>query len=234
MSTQPVVMITGAARGLGSELVRAFSKHGYQVFATARTLPEKPVVGVTWHELDVTDDAQCKKAMVAAFDKFGRIDVLINNASSYEGSITLAEMGEKDIDRELKTTLRAPIYLSKLYVELMRPQQSGKIIFISSVAGLPGEPKCELHSVYSAAKAGLIRFAECLHEDIQSFGMKAHVVVPSSMRSGLDEAELVTQKAISYDSVARSIVNIAMSDDNVSVSKSILRPVRVPDCGNGN
>jgi NAD(P)-dependent dehydrogenase (short-subunit alcohol dehydrogenase family) len=120
-------------------------------------------------------------------------------------------------------TLRASIYLSKLYVELARSQRSGKIIFISSVAGLPGEPECKLHSVYSAAKAGLIRFAECLHEDIQSFGMQAHVVVPCSMRAGLDESALVAPKAIAYDAAARFVANIAKTDGNVAVTSSILR-----------
>lgn len=223
---QPVVMITGAAGGLGTELIRAFSEDEYQVFATSRTVPEKSEGRVVWHQLDVTNDVQCREAMVAGFDQFGRIDVLINNASGYTGGKTIAEMSEADIDTELAVTLRAPIYLSKLYVELARAQQSGKIIFISSIAGLPGEPDCKHHSVYSAAKAGLIRFAECLHEDIQSFGMQAHVVVPCSMRSGLNDSELVAQKAITYDAAARFIVNTAKSDGNLSVTNSILRPVK--------
>ncbi len=224
---QPDVMITGAAGGLGSELVRVFSEDGYQVFATARTVPEKSEAKVVWHQLDVTNDVQCREAMTAGFDKFGRIDVLINNASGYTGGKTITEMSELDIDTELAVTLRAPICLSKLYVELARSQGSGKIIFISSIAGLSGEPDCKLHSVYSAAKAGLIRFAECLHEDIQSFGMQAHVMVPCSMRAGLDESELVAQKAITYDAAARFIVNIAKSDANVTVTNSILRPAKV-------
>ncbi len=226
-SSQPVIMITGAAGGLGTELVRVFSDDGYQVFATARTFPEKSEARVVWHQLDVTNDVQCRKAMKVGFDQFGHIDVLINNASGYTGGKTIAEMNGADINTELAVTLRAPIYLSKLYVELARSQRSGKIIFISSIAGLPGEPECKLHSVYSAAKAGLIRFAECLHEDIQSFGMQAHVVVPCSMRAGLDESELVAQKAITYDAAARFIVNIAKSDGNLTVTNSILRPAKV-------
>jgi 3-oxoacyl-[acyl-carrier protein] reductase len=224
--TQRVVMTTGAAGGLGSELVRAFAEDGYRVFATARSVLENSEGRIMWHQLDVTDDTQCREAMTVGFDKFGHIDVLINNASGYTGGRTIAEMSKVDIDTELAVTLRAPIYLSKLYVELARSQRSGKIIFISSIAGLPGEPDCKLHSVYSAAKAGLIRFAECLHEDIQSFGMQAHVLVPCSMRSGLDESELVAQKAISYDAAAQLILNIAKSDGSLTVTNSILRAAK--------
>jgi NAD(P)-dependent dehydrogenase (short-subunit alcohol dehydrogenase family) len=228
VNNQPVVMITGAAGGLGSELVRAFSEEGYRVLATARTIPEKSEARVAWHQLDVTEYIQCKEAVAVAFDKFGRIDVLISNASGYTGGKTIAEMSEADIDTELAVTLRASIYLSKLYVELARAQRSGKIIFISSIAGLPGEPECKLHSVYSAAKAGLIRFAECLHEDIQSFGMQAHVVVPCSMRAELDKSALVAQKAIAYDAAARFVANIAKTDGNVAVTSSILRTAKTP------
>jgi len=227
MNTQLVVMITGAARGLGTELVRVYSEDGHQVFATARTVPEKSEARVVWHQLDVIDYIQCKEAVDVGFDKFGRIDVLISNASGYTGGKTIAEMSEADIDTELAVTLRASIYLSKLYVELARSQRSGKIIFVSSVAGLPGEADCKLHSVYSAAKAGLIRFAECLHEDIQSFGMQAHVVVPCSMRAGLDESALAAEKAVAYDAAARFIGKIAKSDGNVTVTSSILRPAKV-------
>jgi 3-oxoacyl-[acyl-carrier protein] reductase len=223
---QRVAMITGAAGGLGTELVRAFTEDGYQVFATARTTPEKPEVGVAWCQLDVTNDAQCQKAMLVGFNQFGHIDVLINNASGYTGGKTITEMSEADIDTELAVTLRAPMYLSKLYVELAQSKRSGKIIFISSIAGLPGEPGCKLHSVYSAAKAGLIRFAECLHEDIQSFGMQSHVVVPCSMRAGLDESALAAEKAVAYDAAAQFIVNIARSDGNLSGTSSILRSTR--------
>jgi NAD(P)-dependent dehydrogenase (short-subunit alcohol dehydrogenase family) len=222
MSTQPVVMVTGAARGLGSELVRVFSKNGYQVFATARTIPEKTEDGVIWQQLDVSNFIQCKEVMASGFNRFGHIDVLINNASNYGGSVSIVDMSRDEIDKELRITLQAPIHLSKLYVELARAQQSGKIIFISSVAGLSEEPECAFYSVYAASKAGLIRFAECLHEDIQSFGMQAHVVVPCSMRSGLSESELMSQKAVSYDSVARLVLDIAKSENNTH-TKSILR-----------
>lgn len=232
-SNQSVVMITGAAGGLGQELVQQFFSNGYKVFATARTLPQNQKSGVVWHQLDVSDYVQCKKAMAHGFNTFGRIDVLINNASSYIGGVTIAETNETDIDEALAVTLKAPIYLSKLYVELARSQRSGKIIFISSTAGLSGEPDCGLYSIYSAAKAGLIRFAECLNEDIQPLGMQAQVVVPCSMRAGLDESALVAEKAVAYDAVARFVFDIAKSDKNLSITKSILRPAQVPAVATG-
>ncbi len=123
--------------------------------------------------------------------------MLINNASAYTGGVTIADISKEDIDTELDVTLRGAIYLSKVYVEHARKQKSGKIIFISSIAGLAAEPGCADYSVYSAAKAGMIRFAECLNEDIQQFGMQAYVVVPCSMRDTNSEVELAAQNSIS-------------------------------------
>ncbi len=128
--TKPVVMITGAARDLGKEIVRTFSKAGYLIFATARVIPRKQQTGVLWHELDVSDAEQCKNAISAGFAAYGQIDVLINNASSYIGG-NIVDMSTDDIERELAVTLRAPILMSKLYVEKAQSHKSGKVIFIS-------------------------------------------------------------------------------------------------------
>lgn len=223
-SHSPVVMITGASHGFGSALVRHFLAGGYQVFATARTPPSESTFGVTWQTLDVTNYGQCSEAITIGFEKFGRIDVLVNNASGYTGGTTVAEISKRNIDIEIDVTLKAPIYLSQLFVNRARSQKSGKIIFISSVAGLPGEPECGFYSVYSATKAGLIRFSECLNSDIVSYGMQAHVIVPCNMREIEDQAELERQKAVSYDSVAQLVVQITRQEGNLSLKNVILQP----------
>lgn len=225
-SYSPVVMITGASRGFGSTLVQHFSASGYQVLATARNPPSESTYGVTWQALDVSSYEQCSRAINFGFEKFGRIDVLVNNASGYTGGVTVAEISREDIDLEIDITLKAPIYLSQLFVNRARSQKSGKIIFISSTAGLLREPECGFYSVYSAAKAGLIRFAECLNSDIESYGMQAHVIVPCNMRDVSDQAELERQKAVSYDSVARLAVHITQQEGNLSLGNVILQPAR--------
>lgn len=201
-------MITGAARGFGDELVRTFIKNNYRVFATARSIPTDSKAGAVWYKLDVSNYTQCEEAMEVAFKQLGRVDILINNASGYFGGVSIPKVKQTDIDKELETTLRGPIYLSKLYAEYALLQGAGKIIFISSTAGLYNEPKCELYSVYAAAKAGLIRFAECLNEDIQNYGMQAHVLIPGSMKP---ELASVPQDTISYKMVADTVFRIATS-----------------------
>jgi len=233
-NSKPVVMITGAARGFGQDLARQFRASGYQISATARTPPMNTEPEDVWQALDVTIYDQCVAAIAEGFYRFGRIDVLVNNASGYTGGTTISDVPVGDIDAELNITLRGPIYLSKLFVDHARIQKSGKIIFISSVAGLAGEPDCALYSVYSAAKAGLIRFAECLQGDIETFGMQVLVVVPGSMRSLDEQPNLPTQRATAYDAVARFVVNIAAQSNNLLVSHVVLRPALAQVTGKDN
>lgn len=214
------VMITGAARGFGKSLVQKFRADEYQIFGTARVVPEKIEQGDVWHKLDVSIYEHCVEAIEFGFEQFGRIDVLVNNASAYTGGATIAEISKEDIDSELDTTLRGPMYLSKLYVERARSQGFGKIIFVSSIAGLEGELECGSYSIYAAAKAGLIRFTETLNEDIQKFGMQAHVLVPCSMQD-LNTSPI--EDAISYNAAAHQLLEIAKSTNN-SVFKTVLRP----------
>jgi 3-oxoacyl-[acyl-carrier protein] reductase len=217
-------MITGASRGLGDTLVKRFLASGYRVFATARTLPLNAQPGVTWKALDVLSYEQCCEAISFGFERFGRIDVLINNASGYTGGTTIAEVAKEDIDLEINVTFKAAVYLSQIFVKQARFQKHGKIIFISSVAGLLREPDCDFYSVYSASKAGLIRFSECLNSDIMSYGMQSHVVIPCNMREVDDQTELERQKAVSYTSVADSIVQLIQQKGNLSLGHVILQP----------
>lgn len=233
-SDQRVVMITGAARGFGSTLVSAFAQAGYLVAATSRKIPEREARGdIAWWSLDVTNYDNCQSVVRTIAERYGRIDVIINNAAAYTAGSTLHDLPAAAISEELDVTLRGAIFVSKAYVDALRAQGHGTLMFISSTAGLSNEPECGTASVYAAAKAGLIRFAEALHDDIAVFGMHAQVVIPSNMRDLSDEAELAAEEAVSYVAAARALVAMADGTGNLRSTRVELRAARRADPAQG-
>ncbi len=222
-----VVLITGAKGGLGSALVETFRDAGFTVVATAR----RPSEGVSlpkveWEPLDVLDAEACDRTIETVFAHHGRLDVLVHNASGYSsgslGALTLDE-----IELDLATTLRAPIVLSRAFLRRARDQGFGRIVFVASTAGLSGEPGCGEYAVYSAAKAGIIRFAEALQEDIRRLGMQTLVVVPGNLRAEEEPAALEAEQAVSYRAAAAAIVAATVSSGNLSIARLDLRPARI-------
>ncbi len=220
-----VVFITGAGRGLGNSIALSFLEKGYYVFATKRfnSLSDKNDFqhpNLHWHDLDVTQPKSCELAINKCIDVYGRIDVLINNASGNTGGTSISEVPIEDIEAEVKTTLIAPIVLSKIFVNKLKTQGSGKVIFVSSISGLTNQPGNEYYSVYSASKSALIRFSQCLCDDIRQYGMQSHVIVPCNIREGNFSAE----KAVSFDDVSALLLQICDSGETLSCSEIIISP----------
>lgn len=228
-SEQPVVLITGGAGGLGSELVDAFGAAGFRVFATSRQPPStEQRAWLRWERLDLSELDACGPLVSGIVDAVGRLDVVVSNASGYGRAVPIAELSETEIAEELDVTLRGSMYLARAFAQVAVPRGSGSIIFIASSAGLGGEPGCGLYAVYSAAKAALIRFAEALREDFAPHGVQSQVVVPANMRERADGAFLVEEEAFSYRAAAKVVVAMATSGDNLAMARVDLRPGRVP------
>jgi len=156
MADKEVWFITGAGRGMGVDIARAALAAGHAVVATGRnTEAVAAVLGdgedVLVVRLDITSPASAQAAVQAAVDRFGRIDVLVNNAGNFYAGF-FEELSEEQIDRQLTTGLVGPMNVTRAVLPVMRKQRSGKVVSISSTAGIVGQEFC---SAYAASKFGL-------------------------------------------------------------------------------
>lgn len=177
--------ITGSSRGLGRSLTAAVLANGDKVAATARNpeqlndLVEKYPGQILPLKLDVTSQEQIVTAVNNAIQKFGRIDVLVNNAGF--GIIGATEgYTEEQVLSQLDTNLYAPIAITRAVLPHMRKQRSGRILQISSIGGRVGNPGL---TIYQAAKFGLGGFSEALAKEVKPLGIFVTSVEPGGFRT---------------------------------------------------
>jgi NAD(P)-dependent dehydrogenase (short-subunit alcohol dehydrogenase family) len=199
MNDKKVWLITGAARGLGADIAKAALAAGHAVVATARN-PDAITTALGLHDdllavpLDVTDAVAAEAAVAAAIDRFGRIDVLVNNAASFYAGF-FEEIAPEDFRAQIESTLFGPINVTRAALPVMRTQSSGLVVTISSTAGISAG---EFTTAYAAAKFGVEGWMEALAPEIAPFGIKAMLVEPGFFRT-----ELLTPQSTSY---ARSTI----------------------------
>jgi NAD(P)-dependent dehydrogenase (short-subunit alcohol dehydrogenase family) len=183
-------MITGAARGLGLEFARAALQRGDCVVATARNTgpleelaagdPERALVAT----LDVTDRDAVSDTVTSALERFGRLDVVINNAG-YGIHGAVEELGEDELRAQVETNFFGAVWIMQAVLPVMRAQGSGHIINVSSTAGGAG---FALVGGYSASKFALEGITECLALEAAAFGVHVTIVEPSDFRTGFRDA----------------------------------------------
>src|SRR6476660_7527437 len=194
MSNKKVWFITGASRGMGVDFAKAALAAGHAVVATGRSsdavakaVGESDVLLVV--KLDVTSRADAEAAARAAVDRFGRIDVLVNNAANFYAGY-FEELTPEQVERQLTTSLLGPMNVTRAVLPVLRQQRSGHIISISSSAGLVGFEFC---SAYAASKFGLEGWMESLQPEVAPFGITTTIVNPGFCRT-----ELLTQESTAY------------------------------------
>ena len=193
-----VWLITGAGRGMGLEFARAVLAAGDLLVATGRdTARLLKALGDSKNlltvKLDVTSASDAEAAVRAAVDRFGGIDVLVNNAASFFAGY-FEELSPEQMNRQLQTSLLGPMNVTRAVLPVMRKQRSGHIIAISSSAGLAG---FEFGTAYAASKFGLEGFMESLGPEVAPFGIHTTIVNPGFFRT-----ELLTEESTSYASGA--------------------------------
>jgi NAD(P)-dependent dehydrogenase (short-subunit alcohol dehydrogenase family) len=191
-----VWFITGAGRGMGLEIAKAALAAGDKVVATGRKVDTVvKAVGESADllvvKLDVTNASDAEAAAKATIDRFGHIDVLVNNAANFFAGY-FEELTPKQMDLQLATSLGGPMNVTRAFLPAMRKQRSGKIISISSTAGLVGYEFC---TAYSASKFGLDGWTEALQAEVSQFGIQTMIVNPGSFRT-----ELLTKESTTYAS----------------------------------
>jgi NAD(P)-dependent dehydrogenase (short-subunit alcohol dehydrogenase family) len=186
-SNKQVWFITGAGRGLGVDIARAALTAGHAVVATARSA-ESATKALGEHDdllavdLDVTDPTAARAAVAATVERFGRLDVLVNNAGSFQAGF-FEEMGPEAFRSQIETTLLGPVNVIRATLPQLRTQRSGLVVTISSTAGIASP--VEFTSAYAASKFGVEGFIEALTPEIAPFGIRTMLVEPGFFRTEL-------------------------------------------------
>ena len=186
MTEKTVWLITGAGRALGVDIAKAALSAGHAVVATGRDAA-KVAAAVGDHEsllaikLDVTRPEDAQAAVDAAVAKFGRIDVLVNNAGNFFAGF-FEELSPEQIRNQLDTLLFGPMNVTRAALPVMRKQRSGLLLTISSTAGIAGQLFC---TAYAAAKFGIEGWMESLTPEVAPFGIRTMLVEPGFFRTEL-------------------------------------------------
>jgi NAD(P)-dependent dehydrogenase (short-subunit alcohol dehydrogenase family) len=185
MNEQKIWLITGTSKGLGLHLTKLLISLGHKVIATSRDTAavEKEIISNKENlyalPLDITSDQEGKEAVKKAVDRFGRIDVLVNNAGySLVGS--LEEMTDEEFRSTMDVNVFGTVNMIRNIMPYMRTQGAGHIINISSNAGYVGFANA---ASYNAAKFGVIGLTEALALEAKPFGIKVTVVAPGQFRT---------------------------------------------------
>jgi len=194
MTDKKVWFITGAGRGMGVDIAKATLAAGNAVVATARnTDTVTAALGQDDHilaaKLDVTDPGDAEAAVQAAVDRFGRIDVLVNNAGNFNAGF-FEEISPDDFRAQIETTLFGPMNVTRAVLPVMRAQHSGLVVAITSTAGIVGQEFC---TAYAASKFGVEGWIESLTPEVAPFGIRTMLVEPGFFRT-----ELLTPESTRY------------------------------------
>jgi NAD(P)-dependent dehydrogenase (short-subunit alcohol dehydrogenase family) len=186
--------ITGAGRGMGVDFAKAALAAGHNLVATGRN-PDAVAQALGDSDdllvvtLDVTSGQDAEEAARAAVDRFGGIDVLVNNAASFYAGY-FEELTPEQMERQLATTLIGPMNVTRAVLPVMRKQRSGHVITISSSAGFAG---FEYGTAYAASKFGVDGWMESLAPEVEPFGIHTTIVNPGFFRT-----ELLTKESTNH------------------------------------
>jgi NAD(P)-dependent dehydrogenase (short-subunit alcohol dehydrogenase family) len=204
MTDKQVWLITGAGRGMGIDIARAALAAGHAVVGTARNAASV-TDALGEHDdllavaLDVTDPAAAEAAVAAAVERFGHLDVLVNNAGSFYAGF-FEEMAREDFRAQIESTLFGPVNVTRAALPQMRAQRSGLVVTISSTAGIASTG--DFLTAYAASKFGVEGFMEGLASEVAPFGIKTMLVEPGFFRTELLSAQSTRYAEPSIDDYA--------------------------------
>jgi len=189
-----VWFITGAGSGIGTGIAKAALRSGDRVVATGRNVekvrnvfPDVAQENIAFVQLDVADESKAKTAVDEAIKRFGRIDVLVNNAG-YSLLGNFEQMSTAEIQQQFATNFYGVVHLMHAVLPVIRRQRSGHIINISSVAGVVGLKHC---AAYAATKFAVEGLSLSVATEVEKFGIKITVVEPGFFRTDLLDAQNV-------------------------------------------
>ena len=190
-----VALITGSGRGIGRAIARLFAREGASVFLTARSQAELASTAAEINQsgtagfvtADLTNEADCVHTVAAAREKFGRVDVLVNNAGHYGPVVPVEEYPLTEFDNVISVHLRAAFLLSKLLLPEMYARGSGVILNISS---LSAKSAFAWGSAYAAAKAGMLGLTRVTAAEAARKGVRVNALCPGPVTETVMSQEL--------------------------------------------
>lgn len=208
MDTKQIWYVTGASKGLGLALVKKLLAGGHKVAATSRNAAQI-TTALGEHadllplQVDLTNGNSIQQSLAATVKKFGRVDVIVNNAGYGIGG-SVEELSEQEIRDSFEINVFAPVLVIQNALPYLRAQRSGYIINISSIAGFSAGTGW---SVYAATKFALMGMTDILAEDVREFGIKAITIAPGAFRTEFltNDSLVLSEKTIEdYTAVRQS------------------------------
>ena len=238
METKQVALITGGSRGIGKAIANKFAKEGYNLVinyvsdntdlqALTNEFKENGAE-VLFVKADVTDFNACEEMAKSAIEKFGQIDVVINNAGITKDNL-LMRMKEEDFDRVIDINLKGTFNVTKTVTPYMMKKRSGKIVNISSVVGVSGNAgQCN----YAASKAGIIGFTKSIAKELASRNILANAVAPGFIATDMTavlsdtvkeniNAQIPLKRMGTADEIANAVYFLA-SEQNTYITGQVL------------
>lgn len=228
--SEKLALITGASRGIGKACAIELAKAGYDIAvnyagnvdAANKTVEELKALGgqAEAFKFDVSDKEEAQKGVEAVIEKFGRIDVLVNNAGITRDGLFM-RMSAENWDAVINTNLSSAFYVSQPVVKVMMKQRSGAIVNMSSVVGVSGNAG---QANYSAAKAGLIGLTKTLAKELGSRGIRVNAIAPGFINTDMTK-DLDTSKFTDFiplkrlgepEDIAKAVKFLAADADYVT------------------
>lgn len=193
MEENKVALITGAARGIGKAIAKKFAENGYNVvinYVSAKTDIktltkefEDLGVKVLLVKADVSNKEEAEGLVNQTIEKFGKIDVLVNNAGITKDNL-LMRMSEEDFEKVLDINLKGTFLITKFATKHMMKKRCGSIVNLASVVGVAGNAgQCN----YSASKAGVIGFTKSIAKELASRNIRANAVAPGFIKTDMTD-----------------------------------------------
>ena len=206
MEENKTVLITGASRGIGKETALRFAKAGYNIvinYVSNKTNVEELKKEFDEYKVetlilkaDVSNKEEVEELVKKAIDKFGKIDVLVNNAGITKDNL-LMRMSEEEFDKVIEINLKGTYLVTKAVTKYMMKQRKGSIINLSSVVGVAGNAgQCN----YSASKAGIIGFTKSVAKELASRNIRANAIAPGFIETDMTRSIARKRKRINTKS----------------------------------
>lgn len=229
--TGKVAVVTGSSSGIGKAIALRFGTEGAKVVVTARRLAlcEQAVEQITakggeaWAiQTDVADEQQVERLITETVTRYGRLDVLVNNAGIIAGGRRLAETSTKDFDAVMNVNLRGTFFCCRAGFNQMQQQGGGTIINMSSVAGVQAWAGT---GTYSASKHGIMALTKTLADEGRSHNIKVTAICPGGVADELVDAspeEILRSEKIDPFDVAETAVYLATLGKHTVVHQIVI------------
>ncbi len=228
--SEKLALVTGGSRGIGKACALELAKAGYDVVinyagnvdAANKTVEEIKALGVdaAAYRFDVSNAQEVNEGIAQIVEKYGRIDVLVNNAGITRDGLFM-RMSEENWNAVINTNLSSAFYVSQPVVKVMMKQRSGAIVNMASVVGVSGNAG---QANYSAAKAGLIGLTKTLAKELGSRGIRVNAVAPGFINTDMTK-DLDTSKFLDFiplkrlgevEDIAKTVKFLAADADYVT------------------